>query len=348
MGVANAELASRTLQITVAEWQSVLSRYRQCVPLAPPGEDVDAEIERCLPALAAAYGECAPHAMPLSENLAGGVCPACGGEVRPLLARRPGIVYGRCTACGHGSVLASGAPPTETDARVRHTDAAYYDRRDAAGVGYDAYDREAAYREAKGARLVERLTERGQKLSTLLEVGSGFGYTRAAAERVGVRTAGVDVNARAGGEARARYGLGTFNGTLGEALRSPASGVTKGAWDAVLYQFVLEHVVDPVRELGEAREALGPGGRLVLFVPSMDAAEVSVFGASYRSFRADHLHLFSRASLERVLGAAGFRPTTCDSQCNLHLFGTLLSPTALDRLYASGRGPDWFVVAEKA
>ena len=148
-------------------------------------------------------------------------------------------------------------------------------------------------------------------------------------------------------EAARRYGLETHHGTLGEALASPASGIAAGTFDVALYQFVLEHVVDPVAELALAREALAPGGWLVLLIPSMDAAEIDAFGASYRSFRADHLHLFSRASLAAALGRAGFALRDADSHCNIHLFQDLLSPRALERLYATGRGPDLFVVARR-
>src|SRR5262249_45961228 len=153
-------------------------------------------------------------------------------------------------------------------------------------------------------------------IDALLEVGSGYGFTRAAAERAGMRTAGVDVSGHAVSEAARRYGLRTFRGTLAEALATPESPVLRGVFGTVLYQFVLEHVSDPEGELVLAREALAPGGWLVLLVPSMEAAEIAAFGASYRSFRADHLHLFSRASLGAVLGRAGFGLRALESHCN--------------------------------
>jgi len=115
----------------------------------------------------------------------------------------------------------------------------------------------------------------------------------------------------------------------------------------VLYQFVLEHVVDPARELTVARQALRPAGWLVLSVPNMEAAEIDVFGPAYRSFRGDHLHLFTRASLGAMLAEACFALHLVESGCNLHLFGEVLSPAALARLYESGRGPDLFAVARR-
>jgi hypothetical protein len=72
-----------------------------------------------------------------------------------------------------------------------------------------------------------------------------------------------------------------------------------------------------------------------------------VFGAAYRSFRGDHLHLFTRASLGAMLAEAGFVLHLCESGCNIHLFGEVLSPPALARLYESGRGPDLLAVARR-
>jgi SAM-dependent methyltransferase len=347
--VSAPELAARTLQISPEAWLAVLSEFRAAV--APPGphETADDEIRRCLAALAPAFRARSPHASPPPPDGAARPCPACRAPaVEPFLVRRPAIAYGRCTSCGHGLLLDGDGPAREAAVRARHAGAGYFSARDAQGVGYDGYDREATYREAKGARLAERLRALpGTPPVSLLEIGSGFGYTRAGAERAGLRTAGVDLNAHACAEARRRYGLDTFPGTLAEALASPASGIAAGAWDAVLYQFVLEHVIDPVGELARARQALRPGGWLVLLLPSMEAAEIEAFGASYRSFRADHLHLFSRASLAAVLERAGFAPHLTESFCNIHLLRELLSPPALEHLYRSGRGPDLFALARR-
>jgi hypothetical protein len=48
-----------------------------------------------------------------------------------------------------------------------------------------------------------------------------------------------------------------------------------------------------------------------------------------------------------MLGEAGFQLHLCESGCNIHLFGEVLSPTALAALYESGRGPDLFAVARR-
>jgi SAM-dependent methyltransferase len=348
-------LIARTLRIPPDTWLAVLAAFHarratvdERAP-APRGDAEDAEIDRCLAALAPAYRALSPHETAPLVAAPPRACAACERvAMRPLLARRSpppdaDLLYGRCVHCGHGSLL---AVPDEVHVRARHAGDDYYRARDRQGVGYEDYAADADYRERKGADLIERL-RRALSVRRLLEVGSGFGYTRAAAERAGVRTAGVDVNAHAVVEATRRFGLDTFHGTLAEALASPASDIAPGTFDAVLYQFVLEHVVDPAAELIHARDALAPDGWLALLVPNMDAAEIDAFGASYRSFRGDHLHLFSRASLAALFARAGFALRALDSHCNIHLFRDLMPARALDRLYAAGRGPDLFVLAQR-
>jgi SAM-dependent methyltransferase len=346
--MSDGELAARTLRITVDTWRSVLAEYRTRVPPPARTETPDEEIRRCLGALAPIYRRHDPREVPLPASVSSVVCPGCrrsGTEAAVSVSAR--LLYGRCPRCGHGLRLGDGAW-NESEVRERHSGADYFRKRDAEGAGYDGYDREAAYREEKGVRLIERLRALPPPaIRTLLEVGSGYGYSRVAAERAGIRTGGVDLNGEACREAARRYGLRTFQGTLTEALGAVPPALEAGSWDAVLYQFVLEHVVDPVHELTVARRALRPEGWLVLSVPNMDAAEIDVFGPAYRSFRGDHLHLFTRASLEVMLAKAGFQLALCESGCNLHLFGDVLSPPALAHLYASGRGPDLFAVARR-
>ena len=226
--------------------------------------------------------------------------------------------------------------------------AAYFTQQSTGGAGYPDYEPERAYREQKGGRIIDWMLSgfAGEPTPhTLVEVGSGFGFTRKAATDRGLLTVGVDVSPHAGRAAKRLYGMETFVGTLASALQ--ASAVVPGGADGVLYQFVLEHVSDPEVEIQQAARALSPGGVIGIIVPSMEAVELSVFGASYRSLRSDHLHLFSRDSLTRILSRAGLDPISLQSECNVHLLAAFLSPAELHHIYESGRGPDLLVLARK-
>ena len=75
----------------------------------------------------------------------------------------------------------------------------------------------------------------------------------------------------------------------------------RGAFDTVICLNVLEHVRDPLPALRNMRDALAPGGRLVLYVPASQRLYSSldeVLG---------HRTRYDRPMLERELAAAGFR-----------------------------------------
>jgi SAM-dependent methyltransferase len=333
------QLLLRTLQIDEGVWNAVIADYERVQPPLSRGS-----LGQRLEGLREAFARRVSHGGWPANVASGERCPVCGGaELEPVVVRRPGpSVWARCVKCAHGTLVSAGE-----DASRAYRSERYYAVRDASGVGYDDYGNEAAYREEKGRRLIERVigVARG-RLRSLLEVGSGFGYTRAAAERLGLETAGVDLNPHAAVAARRKYGFETFTGSLEQALENPSSGIERGHWDLVSYQFVLEHIADLARELRSAREALQPGGWLSFLVPSFEAAELDVFGGSYRSLRADHLHLFSSSSVRHVLERTGFVPRLIETGCNLHLLRGFLSAEELRSLYAAGRGPDLLVVAE--
>jgi hypothetical protein len=74
---------------------------------------------------------------------------------------------------------------------------------------------------------------------------------------------------------------------------------------------------------------------------------LEVFGASYRSLRSDHLHLFSRRSLKACLDAAGLKLRAATTTCGVHLLRGFVSDESLAQLYEDGGGPDLYALAER-
>lgn len=335
----HARLVARTLDLSPTTWARVLDDYAERWSV-----DRDDATGR-LATLREAFAATEPAA-PFPPSAEVTRCPLCAtGSLFPGVTRRNSDApelssWGRCHACRHLALVAGAAPPDV------YRDASYYRARNPGGSGYAAYLDERVYREDKGARLLDRVADlAGAMPKAMLEVGSGFGFTRRAAEVRCVATAGVDVNPHAATEAQRLYGLPTFTGSLADSLVTPGSGVAPGAFDVVLFQFVLEHLTDPVGELRAARRALRPGGAVAVLVPSSEATELDVFGGHYRSLRRDHLHLFSHASLDNAFTAAGLSPRAHETQCSLDLFAGFLAPDDLARLYAAGTGPDLLGIA---
>jgi SAM-dependent methyltransferase len=326
-------LVQHILRVDDAVWHRAVEEYGRKLQ--------DDHVDARLRALRESWDICSPHAGSLPQTPHPTSCPICGNcSVMPVLSRTSGEIYGLCGDCGHGILLSQ---PTETDAYRKPN---YYEQRSASGVGYEAYRQEQSYREAKAERLLNWIEGRSARpIASMLEVGSGYAFSRAAAERRGWCTMGVDLNPHAAIAARDLYGMKTFTGTLEQALAS--GDVAKHSWDLVAYQFVLEHVADPIAELCHAAEAVAATGQIVLLVPSMQAAEREVFGASYRSLRPDHLHLFSWKSLDISMAKAGLHRVLSRSECSVHLLAGFLTQQELEGLYENGDGPDLIAVAAR-
>lgn len=287
-----------------------------------------------------------PHEPPPDNSIAyDRRCPVCGASRVDIVAtrRQSGdfpLVYGACGDCGLGILLRRSAEG------AMYNQPEYYLRRGGDRAGYENYLAERHYRVTKGRRLIEWMLARAARpLRTLLEIGSGFGFTRAAGEQLGFATRGVDLNPCAAQIAQAIYGFDTFSGTLADALDTKA--ISAGSADAILYQFVLEHLENPEDELRVASQALSQHGVLMLVVPNMQSVEREIFGASYRSFRRDHLWLFSPSSLNILFKRAGLRIIAMESECNVGLLRPFLTDEELEQLNAGCRAADLLVIAEK-
>lgn len=317
-GPQHRALVQRTLSVTGADWDAVVERFQASAR-------ADAPVEDRLAQLTEAFASVIP---PRPARPITGACPLCGARVQPQ--HDDGVLlFGQCEGCGHGVLLEGAAPPTIYGAEY------FQSKRE--GAGYERYLEERDYRIEKGRRIVQRLIDtHGATPRTLLEVGCGYGFTRSAAETLGLRTTGVDVNPHAAKRCAELFGLETTIGT---------SRDIGGTFDLVLSQFVLEHVPDVRAEVSNTKRLAAPGGLVCFIVPSMDATERAVFHARYRSYRADHLHLFSRRSIRELLEGAGFVNVQVTSECNLHLLAGFLTPSECSSLYARGAGPDLFITA---
>jgi len=333
-------LVLRTLGIDEDCWRRFVVGFgAECAP----GEE---SLAKRISVLRQLWHSISPHEAPPDNSIDyDRRCLVCEASCVEVVAtrRQAGdlpLVYGACGNCGLGILLRK---TTEGSIYDRPE---YYLRQDGDRAGYENYLTEQNYRETKGRRLIEWMLARAARpLQTLLEIGSGFGFTRAAGEQLGLATSGVDLNPYAKQIAQVIYGFDTFSGTLTEALDTKA--ISAGSADVILYQFVLEHLENPEDELRISSRVLSRHGVLALVVPNMQSVEREIFGASYRSFRRDHLWLFSPGSLNILLERAGLRMIAMESECNIGLLRPFLTEEELRRLNAGCRAADLLVIAEK-
>jgi SAM-dependent methyltransferase len=136
-----------------------------------------------------------------------------------------------------------------------------------------------------------------------LDLGCGDGtftaeLARAGAQPVGVEVAEAAVRRARRGHPELEFRLAPIDGSLPFDV---------AAFDLIWASEVIEHIGDTARWLSEVRRVLTPSGRLLLTTPSHGRLRVALGGVErFSEPLGDHLHLYTRRSLVRLLGEFGF------------------------------------------
>lgn len=140
----------------------------------------------------------------------------------------------------------------------------------------------------------------GRGCDSLLEIGCGAGYFLDACAELGIRAEGVD-GGPTGARARAR-GLVVHDTWVDDF--EPLRG-----FDALAMWEVIEHLPRPISVLERLRTFVRPGATLALSTPSWSGLPAKILGRRFPMITPpEHLTLFTRDGLERLLARAGFRP----------------------------------------
>jgi len=128
-------------------------------------------------------------------------------------------------------------------------------------------------------------------LGRLLDVGCGVGRFLLVARQRGWEAVGLDVAPAAVGRAAATSGATVLQGDLS---RTRPDGMAQV--DVVTMWDVLEHLVDPVGDLGRARNWLRPGGLIVIQTQNANSVTSGWMRRRWEQFVEYHLfHLSSEA-----------------------------------------------------
>lgn len=135
----------------------------------------------------------------------------------------------------------------------------------------------------------------------VLDVGCGSGELLEHFAAQGWQTYGIDPSGAAVAAAERRGAKG-HEGTLQD---HPWQGE---AFEAITFQHSLEHVVDPVPALEEARKMLAPGGVLAIAVPNWSSWQRRLFGDRWAMLDMPrHQQHFSPKALARLAGKLDLR-----------------------------------------
>jgi 2-polyprenyl-3-methyl-5-hydroxy-6-metoxy-1,4-benzoquinol methylase len=218
-------------------------------------------------------------------------CPSCAApQARHFLACE-GFAFVRCAACG---LVYQNPRPVFEDLRRRYGDQYFsYELTNELNffglmqmglrdIGFDA------------------LTESLPSPRTFLDVGCATGMLIESMKERGWEATGADLCKESAEYGMAHRGVRIHIGTLEEA-RFP-----DGSFSVVHFSHLIEHVPDPVAYLAEVWRILKPGGYAVITTPNVDGLQARLFGKGWRSAIADHLVLFSKRTLGRMIRESGF------------------------------------------
>jgi 2-polyprenyl-3-methyl-5-hydroxy-6-metoxy-1,4-benzoquinol methylase len=135
----------------------------------------------------------------------------------------------------------------------------------------------------------------------LLEIGSNVGLFLDTARAHGWRARGIEPSRWAVEVGRERFGVDIEEKPLEQLDESAASA------DAVVMLDVLEHLVDPLDALRRLRPLLDDEGLLVVSTINLAGLHARVRRERWPWLIRPHLHYFKPATLQALLGNAGFR-----------------------------------------
>ena len=176
----------------------------------------------------------------------------------------------------------------------------------------------------------------------MLDVGSGIGYFRQAAQTLGFEHHGIDLSEDIIKQCKETFGFETWQGRV-EDLRTIAAGKQ---FQLITMFDVIEHLEKPRAVISMLKEFLADDGTLVIRTPNLAAQEAEILGDYYYSFKLDHVRYFSANSLNEMMH--GVKMKAVFSETASHLFKGILGADYLFKLGQARRGADILALYEHA
>jgi len=135
----------------------------------------------------------------------------------------------------------------------------------------------------------------------VLDVGAGYGFFLAAAEKAGYEAHGLEISAHAAELARTR----TRGSVLQQGAEEPFP-FPDGHFDAIALFDVIEHLNDYGAALASCRRCLKPGGKLFVITLNAHSLARPLLGKRWAWYQdPTHIHMFTPRMLRDGLEAAG-------------------------------------------
>ncbi|MDP3920780.1 MAG: class I SAM-dependent methyltransferase [Candidatus Omnitrophota bacterium] len=147
------------------------------------------------------------------------------------------------------------------------------------------------------------LDAKGKRAPTVFDAGCGSGVLLHLFRKVYPTSIlyGAELNPALARYAAKRNDAIVYDGGIEEAVSSGTA--RRGSFDVIILNHVLEHLHDPVGQLGTLRELLKPNGHLLVELPDITSP---YWRDPYEMFHIAHLYHFSPTTLRGVLNRGGF------------------------------------------
>jgi 2-polyprenyl-3-methyl-5-hydroxy-6-metoxy-1,4-benzoquinol methylase len=139
------------------------------------------------------------------------------------------------------------------------------------------------------------------KNNNFLDIGCATGMLVKHMEERGWNAHGVEICAESAEYGIKQRGVSIFIGSLKEA-KFPGNH-----FSVIHFSHLIEHVPDPFDFLLEVHRVLCHNGMAIITTPNIEGFQARLFGPAWRSAISDHLTLFSKKTLKRMVVKAGFK-----------------------------------------
>ena len=220
-------------------------------------------------------------------------CPVCGSD-----RFRPRWMVGRSVfvTCRNCRLILQNPQPLQTDLAARY-DAEYFE--------YEIRNQESFFTLMRlGLDDIDFFGSIAPGLPgplSVLDIGCATGRLLRHFRDAGWETAGAELCIESAEYGNREYGVNIRTSPLEKA------GFDDGSFSTVHASHLIEHVPDPAAFTREVFRVLRPGGVFICVTPAADGLQARLFGSRWRSVIEDHVTLFDRRTLRRLLENAGLR-----------------------------------------
>jgi 2-polyprenyl-3-methyl-5-hydroxy-6-metoxy-1,4-benzoquinol methylase len=227
------------------------------------------------------------------ENLRLIRCPICGGAEFRDKWQIEGASYVSCRQCRF--ILQN--PQPVQDALGARYDAEYFN--------YEIQNEESFFSlmmlGLEDADFFRSIVPTLPENRNILDVGCATGRFLHFFKQHGWETAGAELCVESAEYGNQKYSVNIRTATLENA------GFPDAEFSVVHASHIIEHVNNPSEFVDEVTRVLIPGGVFICVTPSVDGFQARLFGSSWRSVIPDHVSLFSRKTLRKLLVNSGLR-----------------------------------------